>query len=141
MNNVMFAIILFVSVTATATVFSYGYVTDYVNDNDLIDIYETDECWMSFYDEHGNGFKVRLYNITHPTQKSYPKTDCQRLREICTQHTPGLTENNYIEINGINYTYRMSNIPCNWVEIEQLCMCEPYRWRDDVTVETASLRV
>ena len=72
--------------------------------DDYIYIPDISECWFEVYDDDGYGISVRLYNITHPSQPSYPKGDCDRLMEVCNSHNAG-----YI---------------CIWFEEQLTCECK-----------------
>lgn len=46
----------------------------------------SDECSIEICDSQGFCKMVRIYNITHESQRTYPKTDCMRLKEICNSN-------------------------------------------------------
>ena len=93
------------------------------------------QCRLEMCDENGQCFFVRLYNIT---DLNNGLEDCSTLQELCTIMDKYNKENNITEISirGYNFTANFVNIPCVWIPDEDTCFCEPYRWRDDISVSS-----
>lgn len=63
----------------TKSNYAYQFMID---DMDIFN--HSEECWIEFLQEDNDyGFGVRIYNITHSSQPTYPQTDCQRLEYVC----------------------------------------------------------